>query len=1441
MLSSLIRFSIRNKLVVFLGTAGLIGFGIFALFNLSIGAVPDITNNQVQVITTSRNLSTEDVEKFLTYPVELEMANLPGVLEIRSISKFGLSVVTVVFEEDMGTYLPRQLIAEKIKSAEEKIPTGFGSPEMGPVTTGLGEIYQYILDVKPGYEDQYSVTELRTIQDWIVKRQLSGISGIVEINTWGGYLKTFEAAVDPNQLQSMNISITQIYQALMSNNSIAGGGYIEKANESFFIRSEGLIASLEDIKNVVVETRDGLPILIKDVAEVGYGYANRFGAITGNGQGEKVLGQIMMLKGASSKQVITDVKNRITEIQASLPEGVFINPVLERSDLINRTTTTIAENLILGCLIVIFIVILLLGNIRSGLVVASVIPLCLLFAISMMYLLGIDANLMSLGAIDFGIIIDGAVIIVEYIAFRITQESAQILSIPKSERSGFMDKLTVDSTSKMMRSAVFGQLIIIIVFIPILTLTGIEGKMFRPMAQTFCLALIGAMILCFTYVPVMSTLFIRPSESSKRNISSRFIALLKKAYLPLLKGAIRLKYIVILLALILLIITGFIFRNLGSEFVPTLDEGDFVIQPVLKTGMSLSKTIEMTTHMEKILKRIPEVKQVVSRIGAAEVPTDPMSMEESDVIITLHPPSKWTSARTKDELADVLKEAIVKEIPNVEVEFTQPIEMRFNELISGVQSDLAIKLYGEDLDVLQEKAIEIRNAISTVEGAADISYEKTAGLPQMMVNYKRAEIAKYGVSIDELNQVISMGFAGLSAGTIYEGERQFDLVIRYKNNNRNNLNGLRSAMVTLPNKSQLPLSTFADINYSNGPAMISRDNTKRRTVVGVNVRGRDLQSVVEDVQQIINTEVKLPPGYIIEYGGQFENLESASRRLLIAVPIALVLIFVLLFFAFHSISEALIVYTAIPLSAVGGVMLLHFRDMPFSISAGVGFIALFGIAVLNGIVLIEHYNELKSKGIIDVYERVVIGTSDRLRPVLLTAGAAALGFLPMAVSTSAGAEVQRPLATVVIGGLFTATILTLIVLPILYTMLENSKWSIIKTKPVVTLLLFVLLLPSISSAQDNNSLDVLIERAIDNSIEIQTGAIKVQQSIHSIQANQEVEKTSLFYSYDRNNTTESGPALHVLGASQSFKLPAYYRAIENRGNEITILQEKEIEINKAYIAQYVSSSYYSITHYNSVIAEYGYLDSLYKDFQKASSRKFELGESNLLEKITAEAKKNEIVLKLEQAIKARDLSINTLNLWVQDSINIIEIDKINSPITPSENETNDHPFRNYSIQEIQVAKSYKELTEKNQLPELNLTLFNGFNGFNEFALYPGIEAGVSIPLWKKSYNAKKEVADLEITIKEKELQQVEYNLTLKKSQLRDELALYKKAIDLYNDVGENLQSELIQTAIRSFRGGEIDFFQYIQTLENASQIRINYHEQLNKYNQTAIKLLYLLN
>jgi cobalt-zinc-cadmium resistance protein CzcA len=771
MLERIIDFSVKNKLIVILFTLTVAAFGMYAVLNIPVGAVPDITNNQIQVITTSGNLSTQEIEQFITMPVEMEMANLPAVKEIRSISKFGISVVTVVFAENIGTYLPRQLIAEKIKKASANIPEAYGSPEMGPITTGLGEIYQYIVDVKPEFREKYTPMDLRTIQDWIIKRRLSGINGVVEINSWGGYLKQYEVSVIPSRIRSLDISLMDIFDALKNNNGISGGSYIEKTNQSYFIRGDGQARSLEDIENIVVKNNAGRPILIKDLANVKFGFANRFGAITANGKGETVLGQIMMLKNANSKVVINEVKTRVAEIQENLPEGVFINPILERSELISKTSFTVVENLILGAIIVFFIVILLLGNFRSALVIASMIPLALLFTIGMMFVFGIDANLMSLGALDFGIIIDGAVIIVEYIAIKMALQKNEILSSQGNERQTMMDKISISGASKMMKSAIFGQVIILIVFIPILSLSGVEGKMFRPMALSFSIAILGAMILGLTWLPVASSLFLKPAKSRERNISEWIMDKINQSYYPAIKWSCNHKRIVLGAAIISLLLTGLMFTRIGGEFVPTLDEGDFVIQPVLKTGTSLSKTVEMTTKMENILiEKFPdEVKQIVSRIGAAEVPTDPMSMEEIDMIIKLKPKDVWTSATNKEALADKFKAALSM-IPGVEYEFTQPIEMRFNELITGVRSDIAIKIFGEDLDYISQKALEIKNIIADVPGASDIIMEKTAGLPQIKVNYERSKIAYYGADINTLNTFLTAAFGGKTAGVIFEGE-----------------------------------------------------------------------------------------------------------------------------------------------------------------------------------------------------------------------------------------------------------------------------------------------------------------------------------------------------------------------------------------------------------------------------------------------------------------------------------------------------------------------------------------------------------------------------------------------------------------------------------------------------------------------------------------------
>ena len=1444
MFSKIINFSIKNKFIVLLFTVAIALVGLYSLSQIPIGAVPDVTNNQVQVITTSRSLSTQDMEKFVTYPVELEMANLPGVKEIRSVSKFGLSVVTIVFEDDLGTFLPRQLIAEKIKSASSRIPEGFGTPEMGPITTGLGEIYQYILDVRPKYRDQYSSTELRTIQDWIVRRQLSGIPGVVEVNTWGGHLKQYEVAIQTQKLNAFNITAREVFTALEKNNSVTGGGYIEKVNQAYFIRGEGLVGNLKDIENIVVTARDGIPIYIKDVAKVGFGSAPRFGAITGNGEGEKVLGQIMMLKDADSKRVIEAVKERVAAISKSLPEGVYINPFLDRSELIGRTTFTVTENLVLGCLIVIFVVVLLLGNWRSGLVVASVIPLCLLFALTLMNIFGVDANLLSLGAIDFGIIIDGAVIIVEYIAFQITRRQGELVDLGKDATQSIKDKITVEGATKMMNSAVFGQLIILIVFIPILSLSGVEGKMFKPMALTFSFALLGAILLCFTYVPVASALFLKPSKESSKNISARLVNWINKQYEPVIEWAMKSKKLVLSIAAALLAGAIILFSSMGGEFVPTLDEGDFVIQPVLKTGTSLAKTVETTTKIEKILmEQFPEVNQVVSRIGAAEVPTDPMSMEESDVIISLKPKSEWTSAETKDELADKFKEAL-SVIPGMEVEFTQPIEMRFNELITGVRADIAIKIFGENLETLSKKADEIKDLIQDVEGASDIIVEKVEGLPQMNVAFDRAKIARHGLNIADLNEMISMGFAGKVVGSVFEGERQFDLAVRLDSENRQDISNLRNLYVDIPNGGKIPMSELAEITYQKGAAKISRDDTKRRIVVGINVRNRDLQSVVDDIQLLVRDNITLPPGYLITYGGQFENLQNAKARLMIAVPIALLLIFIMLYFAFGSVKEALLIFSAIPLSAVGGVLLLWLRDMPFSISAGVGFIALFGIAVLNGIVLIEHFKELKGKDFDSMEDLIKQGTKDRLRAVLLTASAAALGFLPMAVSTNAGAEVQRPLATVVIGGLVTATMLTLVVLPVLYAYSHHIKFRGMgkrrrarkMKKKALTILLFMVSLSGFS--QEKLNLEDLMALSLENNKGIQAGSMMVNQAETLKGTAFEFNKTDIYYQYDENNLAINNQPIRVFGVQQQFEFPTVYGAKNRLQQSNYELQKSSFEIQKKQLYQALSNAYYQYQTLNQKAKLYKTLDSIYSKFAHAADRRFELGETNYLEKVTATAKQRQIAntfAKINQQLLTTYGQIASL-VQTGDSLQIAtempeKLAVVNlQGMMPTETSFLDH--------RQQLSNAQKSLEENRLLPDLNLEYFQGTNSGLGASLY-GLQVGVRVPIFFFGHSSKVKSSKIQTKITEMENTEISVAMNQRYKTLMGQLEQQAKELSYYEDEGGLLSDQILKAASGNFQNGEIDFFQYIQSLENAYEIQLNYLDVLNQYNQTVIAINYL--
>jgi len=1036
MLNKIIEFSVKNKLIIALFTLGLILFGIYETTRLPIDAQPDITNNQVQIITVAPSYGAADIERLVTFPIEQAASNINGITELRSFSRFGLSLVTIVFDDDTNVYWARQQVQERLQLVQENIPAGIGKPELGPISSGLGEIFQYVVRPKKGYENVYDATELRTIQDWVVRRQLLGTKGVADVSSFGGKLKQYEIAINPNQLQAFNININDVFNALEKNNQNTGGAYIEKRETVLFIRSEGLLGSLEDIGNIQVSTtQEGIPVRIKDVAKVNIGFATRYGAMTYNDTGEVSGAIVLMLKGENANEVITNIKQRLEKIQKSLPEGVVIEPFLDRAKMVNNTISTVKTNLMEGALIVVFILVLFLGNFRAGLLVASVIPLSMLFAVIMMNIFGVGGNLMSLGALDFGLIVDGAVIIVEAVLHQLAHKKhfGKDNMLSKAE----MDQQVSGSATKMVNSAVFGQIIILIVYLPIFTLQGIEGKMFKPMAQTVAFALIGAFLLSLTYIPMMSALVLSRKKKIKDTVSDKVMAKVENGHQKLLIKALKFKKTIIVTVLILFAGAVFVLSKMGGEFIPSLEEGDFAVEMRILQGSNIEETKKVTTQASHILmKQFPEVQKVVTKIGSAEIPTEPMPMDAGDMIIVLKPKKEWTSAHTFPELSEKMSNAL-KVIPGLTTGFQFPVQMRFNELMTGARQDVVCKIYGEDLDSLSSYAKKLGGIISTVNGAQDLYLEPVVGAPQLVIDYNRAELSRYNISVGEINRVINMAFAGQTAGVLYEGEKRFDLVVRMDSLYKKNVDNIQNVLIPGPGGKQIPLSQLAKVQLKESPNQIQREDTKRRIVVGFNVRGRDVQSIVEEVQQKVDKDLKLSPGYSISYGGAFENLNEAKARLGIAVPISLVMIFLLLFFAFGSVKHSLLIYTAIPLSAIGGIYFLALRGMPFSISAGVGFIALFGVAVLNGIVLISEFNRLKKEGINNLSRIVLLGTKIRLRPVLMTAFVASLGFLPMAVSNGAGAEVQRPLATVVIGGLMLATFLTLFVLPVLYVLFEK--------------------------------------------------------------------------------------------------------------------------------------------------------------------------------------------------------------------------------------------------------------------------------------------------------------------------------------------------------------------------------------------------------------------
>ena len=1016
-------------------TLGLIIYGLFELRNLPIDAVPDITDNQVQIITVSPSLGAPDVERFITFPLEQINYNIQGIKEMRSFSRFGLSVITIVFKDDIDLMVARQQVAERLQQVSKDIPTNLGVPQMAPISTGLGEIYQYVVRPKKGYEHRYNPMELRTIQDWIVRRQLLGTPGVADVASFGGYLKQYEVAVNPAILKSMGVTITEVFDALQKNNQNTGGAYIEKGPSVLFIRTEGLMNQIPDIENTVVKNlADGTPILIKNIGKVQYGKAIRYGAMTYNGDGEVAGAVVMMMKGANSNEVIKDVKTRIEEIQKTLPEGVKIDAFLDRTKMVNNAISTVSKNLLEGALIVIFVLVLFLGNMRAGLIVASVIPLAMLFAIIMMNIFGVSGNLMSLGALDFGLIVDGAVIIVEAILHRFKHLTK---FQDKKISQEFMDREVYTSSSTMMNSAVFGQIIILIVYLPILTLQGIEGKMFKPMAQTVIFALLGAFILSLTYIPMMSSLFLSKKIDLKKNFSDKMMAKFEAFYHRTLNFVLKIPNLVFFSVVGLFLISLFVMSRLGGEFIPSLPEGDFAVDTRVLPGSNLKTSTDAVQKSSRILmKKFPEIEKIVGKTGSSEIPTDPMPIDASDMMIILKPRKEWTSAKTYNELSEKMSAELKKNLVGVTYSFQYPVAMRFNELMTGARQDVVCKIYGEDLDTLKVYADKLGEISKKIDGAQNIYVEPISGMPQIVISYKREALSQFGLNVEDVNNIVNTAFAGQSTGSVFEGEKKFDLVVRLDGEQRKNVEDVNNLLISTPLGTEIPLSTVASVELKESVNQIQRENAQRRIIVGFNVRNRDIQSTVEDLQKVVEKDFKLPPGYSISYGGTFENLQHAKSRLMIAVPISLLLILLMLYFAFNSVKYGLLIFSAIPLSMIGGIMSLWIRGMNFSISAGVGFIALFGVAVLNGIVLIAEFNRQKLHHS-DLKDVVKIGGRTRLRPVLMTALVASLGFLPMALSQGEGAEVQRPLATVVIGGLLLATFLTLYLLPLIYIWFEE--------------------------------------------------------------------------------------------------------------------------------------------------------------------------------------------------------------------------------------------------------------------------------------------------------------------------------------------------------------------------------------------------------------------
>lgn len=1451
MLNAIIRFSIRNKLIIGICIVALVGYGTYAVSKLPIDALPDITSNQVQVITVTPTLAAPEVERLISFTIEQSTANIPGIHEMRSISRFGLSVVTIVFDDDVDMYWARQQVSERLNTIRNQIPASAGNPELAPLTTGLGEVFQYIIKPKNGYEELIDLTELRSIQDWIVRRQLLGIPGVADISSFGGKLKQYEVAVMSDRLKSMNLTIADIFNALEKNNQNSGGGYIERHQTALFIRTEGLVNNLEDISSIYVKTTStGLPVYLRDVAEVRLGHAVRYGALVDADKGEVAGAVVLMLKGANASQVVKDVKAKIAALESSLPEGVVIETFYDRTKMVDNAISTVKKNLLEGALIVVFILVLFLGNARAGLIVASVIPLAMLFAIIMMNIFGVSGNLMSLGALDFGLIVDGAVIIVEAVIHRLYHKRS--FSSARSISQDDMNSEVEFASSKMMNAAVFGQIIILIVYLPILSLVGIEGKMFKPMAMTVSFALIGAFLLSITYVPMISSLALSKKLNHTVSFSDRMMNKLTNWYHPLLKKALSKPGWLVGGSAVLLVAALFLLTRLGGEFIPELEEGDFAVDTRVLVGSSLTTSIEASKKgAGLLLNKFPEIEKIVTRIGAGEIPTDPMPLEMGDMIIRLKPKKEWTSAKTYDELAGKMSEELTT-VPGLTAGFQFPVQMRFNELISGARQDVVCKIFGEDLDSLTQYAQKLASLVHEVEGASDLFVETVTGLPQIAVQYNRAAIARYQLQIEEINTLIRAAFAGESAGLVYENERRFDLVVRLKEQGRQDLRHIQELLIPTPGGTQIPLNQVATINVEEGPNQIQREDAKRRIVVGFNVRGRDVESVVHELKAKVSRDLPMNAGYFVHYGGQFENLQHAKDRLSIAVPVALVLIFFLLYISFGSVKYGLLIFTAIPLSAIGGIVALFCRDMPFSISAGIGFIALFGVAVLNGIVLIAEFNRLKAEPFTSLQTLVLEGTRLRLRPVLMTASVASLGFLPMALSQGAGAEVQRPLATVVIGGLITATLLTLFLLPVLYVWVERKRT--IKPGIATTLILPLLfLLPALNSgAQVANerlvTLDSLLELVEQKNLTLKAARHQEQYFATLQTGTFELPKTQVGLEYGRFNSVFNDNRLFL---SQGVEMPAVYKRQKLLYQEQGALQSTLTNVQLNELRKEVRQLFVQLMDLDQRETMIQSLDSIYSRFASAAELRFDTGESNQLEKTTAMAMREQMQLQLIQLQADRSVIQQRL-MALTNSKYLFRPDAEPTILNVSSDFAPDSlPEVQFYKQQIAVFRAAGSVEKAQLLPAFSIGYTNmsivGYqtrNGVDDLYFGPGyrfhsVNFTVELPIFMKATRTRIKAAQVQAEQAMMQGAALQESVHYRYTAIEQERKKHRAQINYFDQAGRKQVNALQLQAREAYTNGDIDYLQWTMLMNQSITIQLNYLDALRAYNLQLIELLYL--